>query len=39
LDAHSDVTSLLPPKKVVEIIFKCIRALEYASSTASSIAT
>src|SRR2546430_14527528 len=30
LEAHSDVTSLLPPKKVVEIIFKCIRALEYA---------
>jgi serine/threonine protein kinase len=30
LDAHSDVTSLLPLSKVVEIIFKCIRALEYA---------
>src|SRR5437879_12960220 len=30
LEAHSDVTSLLPPKKVVEIIFKCVRALEYA---------
>src|SRR5437879_11495639 len=30
LEAHSDVTSLLPPKKGVEIIFKCIRALEYA---------
>ncbi len=30
LDAHSDVTNLLPLGKVVEIIFKCIRALEYA---------
>jgi len=30
LEAHSDVTSLLPLNKVVEIIFKCIRALEYA---------
>jgi len=30
LDAHSDVTNLLPLNKVVEIIFKCIRALEYA---------
>jgi serine/threonine protein kinase len=30
LEAHSDVTSLLPLGKVVEIIFKCIRALEYA---------
>jgi eukaryotic-like serine/threonine-protein kinase len=30
LEAHSDVTSLLPVSKVVEIIFKCIRALEYA---------
>ena len=30
LEAHSDVTSLLPLSKVVEIIFKCIRALEYA---------
>jgi serine/threonine protein kinase len=30
LDAHSNVTSLLPLGKVVEIIFKCIRALEYA---------
>ena len=30
LEAHSDVTSLLPVHKVVEIIFKCIRALEYA---------
>jgi serine/threonine protein kinase len=30
LEAHSDVTNLLPVGKVVEIIFKCIRALEYA---------
>jgi tRNA A-37 threonylcarbamoyl transferase component Bud32 len=30
LEAHSSVTSLLPLHKVVEIIFKCIRALEYA---------
>ena len=30
LEAYSDVTSLLPLNKVVEIIFKCIRALEYA---------
>src|SRR6266568_4469354 len=30
LEAHSDVTNLLPLNKVVEIIFKCIRALEYA---------
>jgi serine/threonine protein kinase len=30
LDAHSDVTNLLPLGKVVEIVFKCIRALEYA---------
>ncbi len=30
LEAHSDVTSLLPVNKVVEVIFKCIRALEYA---------
>jgi eukaryotic-like serine/threonine-protein kinase len=30
LDAHADVSSLLPLDKVVEIIFKCIRALEYA---------
>ena len=30
LEAHSDVRSLLPLSKVVEIIFKCIRALEYA---------
>jgi serine/threonine protein kinase len=30
LDAHSGVTNLLPLGKVVEIIFKCIRALEYA---------
>jgi len=30
LEAHSSVTSLLPVNKVVEIIFKCIRALEYA---------
>jgi serine/threonine protein kinase len=30
LDAHADVASLLPLDKVVEISFKCIRALEYA---------
>ena len=30
LDAHADVSTLLPLDKVVEIIFKCIRALEYA---------
>jgi len=30
LEAHSNVRSLLPLSKVVEIIFKCIRALEYA---------
>jgi eukaryotic-like serine/threonine-protein kinase len=30
LDAHSEVNALLPLNKVVEIIFKCIRALEYA---------
>jgi serine/threonine protein kinase len=30
LDAHSSVSTLLPLGKVVEIIFKCIRALEYA---------
>ncbi|MEO8719381.1 MAG: serine/threonine-protein kinase [Burkholderiales bacterium] len=30
LDAHDDVSTLLPLDKVVEIIFKCIRALEYA---------
>jgi len=30
LEAHSDVSRLLPVAKVVEIIFKCIRALEYA---------
>ena len=30
LEAHADVSTLLPLKKVVEIIFKCIRALEYA---------
>jgi serine/threonine protein kinase len=30
LEAHSEVSSLLPLNKVVEIIFKCIRALEYA---------
>ncbi|HXM84039.1 MAG TPA: serine/threonine-protein kinase [Burkholderiales bacterium] len=30
LEAHSDVDTLLPLNKVVEIIFKCIRALEYA---------
>ena len=30
LEAHADVSRLLPVSKVVEIIFKCIRALEYA---------
>jgi serine/threonine protein kinase len=30
LEAHADVSTLLPVNKVVEIIFKCIRALEYA---------
>jgi serine/threonine protein kinase len=30
LEAYSDVSNLLPLNKVVEIIFKCIRALEYA---------
>ncbi len=30
LEAHSSVDTLLPLNKVVEIIFKCIRALEYA---------
>ena len=30
LKAHADVTRLLPLPKVVEIIFKCIRALDYA---------
>jgi serine/threonine protein kinase len=30
LEAHSEVSNLLPLSKVVEIVFKCIRALEYA---------
>ncbi|MFN2644683.1 MAG: protein kinase [Burkholderiales bacterium] len=30
LEAHANVATLLPVAKVVEIIFKCIRALEYA---------
>src|SRR5436190_14701598 len=30
LEAHSEVSALLPLSKVVEIAFKCIRALEYA---------
>ena len=30
LDAHATPTNLLPLVKVIEIIFKCIRALEYA---------
>ncbi|HEY7673752.1 MAG TPA: serine/threonine-protein kinase [Burkholderiales bacterium] len=30
LEAYSDVTNLLALNKVIEIIFKCIRALEYA---------
>ena len=32
LEAHSSSNNLLPVSKVVEIIFKCIRALEYAHS-------
>ena len=30
LDQHADVSSLLPISKVVEIIFKCVRALDMA---------
>jgi eukaryotic-like serine/threonine-protein kinase len=30
LEAHADVATLLPLGKVVEIVFKCIRALDYA---------
>jgi eukaryotic-like serine/threonine-protein kinase len=30
LEAQADVSRLLPINKVVEIIFKCVRALEYA---------
>jgi serine/threonine protein kinase len=30
LESHSDVDTLLPLGKVVEIVFKCVRALEYA---------
>ena len=30
LQAHADVSTLLPLSKVIEIVFKCIRALEYA---------
>jgi len=30
LEAFADVSKLLPVSKVVEIVFKCIRALEYA---------
>jgi len=30
LEAHADVANLLPLGKVVEIVFKCIRALDYA---------
>ncbi|HEY3077686.1 MAG TPA: serine/threonine-protein kinase [Burkholderiales bacterium] len=30
LEAYADVGKLLPVSKVVEIVFKCIRALEYA---------
>ncbi len=30
LETHADIARLLPISKVVEIIFKCIRALEYA---------
>jgi hypothetical protein len=30
LDAHASTANLLPLVKVVEIVFKCIRALEYA---------
>jgi len=30
LERHSDVDTLLPLGKVIEIVFKCIRALDYA---------
>jgi tRNA A-37 threonylcarbamoyl transferase component Bud32 len=30
LEAHAEMSTLLPVSKVVEIVFKCIRALEYA---------
>jgi hypothetical protein len=30
LESHAEVDSLLPLGKVVEIVFKCVRALEYA---------
>jgi serine/threonine protein kinase len=30
LEAYAEVSTLLPVSKVVEIVFKCIRALEYA---------
>jgi serine/threonine protein kinase len=30
LEAHADPATLLPVTKVVEIVFKCVRALEYA---------
>jgi serine/threonine protein kinase len=30
LQAHADVSTLLPLSKVIEIVFKCVRALEYA---------
>jgi len=30
LEAHADPATLLPMGKVVEIVFKCVRALEYA---------
>src|SRR5207249_8318885 len=35
LEAHSDVTNLLPLSKVVEIIFKCIRSEEHTSELQS----
>ena len=31
LEAHVDAATLLPVGKVVEIVFKCVRALEYAA--------
>ena len=31
LEAHADAATLLPVGKVVEIVFKCVRALEYAA--------
>jgi len=39
LESYCEVDSLLPLGKVVEIIFKCIRALDFAFQTGSSTAT